>query len=79
MVAFANSLKEDARTTISTLTSACINTKIITGDNIFLGIQTALHTGMVPEGGRVCVLQGSHYDADTGRMEATLLSRGGEG
>lgn len=63
VVTFVNSLKEDAHVTVNTLTEAQINTKIITGDNIFLGIQTAILTGMLPEGSRVAVLEGKHYDA----------------
>lgn len=47
VVTFINELKTDAIETIATLSSAKINTKIITGDNIFLGVQTALSTGMI--------------------------------
>lgn len=56
VVTFANSLKQDARETIQTLTECSINTKIITGDNIFLGIQTAVLAGMIPPDSTVAVL-----------------------
>ena len=48
VVTFVNLIKTDARQTIDTLASCDISTKIITGDNIFLGIQTAFMTGMLP-------------------------------
>jgi P-type E1-E2 ATPase len=48
VVTFVNQLKADAKPTISNLVECDINTKIITGDNIFLGIQTALMIGMIP-------------------------------
>lgn len=62
VVTFVNLLKEDARETIQTLTECCINTKIITGDNIFLGIQTAILTGMIPPSATVAVLEGKRYE-----------------
>ena len=48
VVTFINLIKTDARETVDTLTNCDISTKIITGDNIFLGIQTAFMTGMLP-------------------------------
>lgn len=58
VVAFNNQLKEDAVETIKTLTECGINTKIITGDNIFLGVQTAFLTGMIEKQMRVIVVEG---------------------
>ncbi len=48
VVTFTNPLKQDARETIQNLSQSEITTKIITGDNIFLGVQTAMMTGMIP-------------------------------
>lgn len=59
VVTFVNLLKDDAQSTIRTLTECEINTKIITGDNIFLGVQTALLTGMIPVNTRIMVLEGA--------------------
>jgi P-type E1-E2 ATPase len=56
VVTFINQLKEDAKETISALTAAHINTKIITGDNIFLGIQTALLAGIIKPTSKIIVL-----------------------
>ena len=56
VVTFVNRLKEDAVRTIATLTEAGIAAKIITGDNIFLGVQTAFETGMIAADRRVVVL-----------------------
>lgn len=47
VVTFNNQLKDDSYSTIQTLAAAGINTKIITGDNIYLGVQTAFATGMI--------------------------------
>ena len=56
VVTFINLVKTDARQTIDILAACNISTKIITGDNIFLGIQTAFMTGMIPENASVAVL-----------------------
>jgi len=63
VVTFVNLLKDDAKSTITTLTEAEINTKIITGDNIFLGIQTAIFTGMIEQNDKVIVIEGRNYDS----------------
>ncbi len=62
---FVNQLKADARSTISTLAECSINTKIITGDNIFLGVQTAMMVGMIPEHSKITVLEGKKYSKAT--------------
>lgn len=56
VVTFVNQLKSDAVSTISTLAECDINTKIITGDNIFLGVQTAIMIGMIPLQAKVTVI-----------------------
>lgn len=56
VVTFVNLVKTDARQTIDILTDCGISTKIITGDNIFLGIQTAFMTGMLPQNASVGVV-----------------------
>lgn len=66
MVTFINQLKHDAVQTISTLGEAEIITKIITGDNIFLGVQTAFMTGMIPGDKKVIVVEGSKYNPSSG-------------
>jgi P-type E1-E2 ATPase len=58
VVTFANHLKSDAKPTINTLTECGINTKIITGDNIFLGVRTAIMVGMIPSKAKVTVIEG---------------------
>lgn len=62
LVTFVNLLKEDACESIATLTNCEIATKIITGDNIFLGIQTAVLVGMIPSTASIAVLEGKKYD-----------------
>lgn len=66
VVTFINQLKHDAVQTISTLGEAEIITKIITGDNIFLGVQTAFMTGMIPGDKKVIVVEGSKYNPSSG-------------
>ena len=56
IVTFANSLKPDAASIISTLQGANIKTKMITGDNIYVAIQTALSLEIVPFGNRIIAL-----------------------
>ena len=56
VVSFVNELKDDAKSTLKTLTDCDIATKIITGDNIYLAIQTAIETGMIPYKSAVAVL-----------------------
>jgi magnesium-transporting ATPase (P-type) len=50
------------------LAEAGISTKIITGDNIFLGVQTAFATGMIGQEKRVVVVEGSKYDKDNNTL-----------
>ena len=61
VAAFGNQLKDDAVETITALNECAVNTKIITGDNIFLGVKTAMMTGMIQPGQKVVVLEGSKY------------------
>ena len=56
IVSFVNELKSDSCQTIELLSKNEINTKIITGDNIYLGIQTAIRTGMIPSNAKIVVL-----------------------
>ena len=56
VVTFVNQLKSDAKSTINTLAECDINTKIITGDNIFLGVQTAIMIGMIPPQAKITVI-----------------------
>jgi magnesium-transporting ATPase (P-type) len=58
---------------VRTLTESDIDTKIITGDNIFLGVQTALSTGMISAGAKVVVLEGAKFQGES--VEATELQR----
>lgn len=64
VITFVNLLKSDAKETIDLLTTNEINTKIITGDNIYLGIQTAIETGMIPEQATVAVIEGKRYNLE---------------
>lgn len=75
LVTFINLLKPDAISTLHTLHNADIRTKIITGDNIFLGVQTAFSTGMIRSDQRVVVVEGSKYDPHTRTAELLELTK----
>ena len=77
VVAFNNQLKEDAVETIKTLTDCGINTKIITGDNIFLGVQTAFLTGMVEREKRVVVVEGEKGTDNTQYVTELTMDKNG--
>ena len=79
VVAFVNQLKNDAKSTISTLADCDINTKIITGDNIFLGIQTAIMIGMIPETASITVIEGKSYHKANNSLEVIHLHRNENG
>ena len=64
MVTFVNELKEDAAPTITSLSEALISTKMITGDNVFLGVKTALMVGIVPPHSKVVVVEGKRNSVD---------------
>lgn len=74
-----NQLKDDAVSTIATLSEAGISTKIITGDNIFLGIQTAFTTGMISNDKKIIVVEGSKYNRATKELESLELGRNEDG
>ena len=47
MVAFENKLKHDTNATIKKLLKANIEPKMITGDNIFIAVETGSRAGLV--------------------------------
>ena len=49
MVAFSNSLKKDTISTIRSLKDAQIEVKVVTGDNIYVGVETAMRAGIIGE------------------------------
>jgi P-type E1-E2 ATPase len=59
IVAFENKLKDDAVDTIKRLKEANIQTKMITGDNIFIGIETAMRAGILTREKDIVVIEGA--------------------
>jgi P-type E1-E2 ATPase len=47
LVTFDNKLKDDTIQTITNLREAEIKTKIITGDNIYIAVETAIRSGIL--------------------------------
>ena len=58
LVTFTNQLKSSAPGIIQTLRSIEIDVKMITGDNIYVAVQTAMGVGIVPPGKNVAVVEG---------------------
>jgi P-type E1-E2 ATPase len=58
VVAFENKLKDDTVATLAKLMAAHIEPKIITGDNIFIAVETALRTGILPHNSKVLLFMG---------------------
>lgn len=77
IVSFVNLLKHDAKETIELLSANEINTKIITGDNIYLGVQTAIIVGMIPSNASIAILEGSTLLKD--ELTVKTLTRNSEG
>lgn len=73
VVTFVNHLKSDAKSTISTLTECDINTKVITGDNIFLGVRTTFMAGIIPLKAKVSVIEGKHYNKSNNSVKLLHL------
>jgi magnesium-transporting ATPase (P-type) len=57
-VAFENKLKHDTRQTIDRLVEARIEPKIITGDNIFIAVETGVRAGVISASDQVILLEG---------------------
>jgi magnesium-transporting ATPase (P-type) len=76
VVTFANALKSAAKQTIATLQNADIATKMVTGDSIFVAIQTALTLEMVPLGQRIIALEGARLRLDGG-LSAVAVRKDG--
>ena len=62
LVTFVNKLKSDAHNTIFNLEDSGVNTKMITGDNIFLGIKTAFVAGIIDQNKKIIVVEGHRFD-----------------
>lgn len=58
LVAFENKLKHDTRETIDRLVQAGIEPKIITGDNIFIAVETGVRAGVISAHDQVILLEG---------------------
>lgn len=58
MVAFENKLKDDTRATIDLLVDSDIEPKMITGDNIFIAVETGFRAGILREGESVIMIEG---------------------
>jgi P-type E1-E2 ATPase len=59
LVTFDNRLKDDTVETIQRLVNADIEVKIITGDNIYIAVETAIRTNILHAEEEILVLQGS--------------------
>ena len=56
VVGFENKLKHDTVETIRILMEGGIEPKIITGDNIYIAVETAIRTNILPHGSQIILL-----------------------
>lgn len=61
VVTFSNALKDDTLHTISTLQRCGINTRMITGDNVFVAVEVAFQSGILDQQEPVLVLSGGKF------------------
>ena len=64
VLAFENKVKEEAKETMERLRQSNIETKIITGDNIYIAVETAIRSGILEEGSRVIILEGKEQEPE---------------
>ena len=75
LLVFENKLKEDAVATIEHLNHANISPRIITGDNIYIAIETAMRCGILTRNQDVFVLEGCKQPPElNGVYQADILS-----
>ena len=72
LLLFENKLKHDAVTTIITLQQANIDSCIITGDNIYVAIQTAILCRLISQQQQVVILEGQNQNL---RHDSPLISQ----
>ena len=78
LVAFENKVKDEAKETMEKLRESNIDTKIITGDNIYIAVETALRSGILEEDQKVLLLEGkkqNSYKEGKKVYEGTVLSK----
>lgn len=67
LVTFENKLKAETKEAIDKLSNSKIQTKIITGDNIYIAIETAYRSGILPNrplDNKVIVIKGKKQKDD---------------
>jgi magnesium-transporting ATPase (P-type) len=74
VVAFENKLKPDTVETIKILMDAKIEPKIITGDNIFIAVETALRTNILPHGSKIILLEGRKQKSLPDKYNGIILT-----
>ena len=75
-MAFENKVKEEAGETMQRLRESNIDTKIITGDNIYIAVETAFRSGILRDNERVILLEGkkqSRYQEGRREYEGVAL------
>lgn len=72
MLVFENKLKPDASETITRLSLADIRSRMITGDNIYIAIETAMRCGILERREEVIVLEGNRQQLSPDVAEADV-------
>lgn len=81
LLAFENKVKEEANDTFQRMKESNIECKMITGDNIFIAIETAVRCGLAEGKGKFLMLEGKRQEqVGTGKrnFRAKLLEGSGE-
>ena len=56
LIAFENKVKEEVGETMEKLSASNIDKKIITGDNIYIAVETAMRCGIIGKDEKVMIL-----------------------
>ena len=78
LVAFENKVKEEAKEAMERLRDSNIETKIITGDNIYIAVETAFRSGILQDDQKVLLLEGKKqegYKEGKREYEGIVLSK----
>lgn len=64
LLAFQNKIKDEAKETMERLKESSIKAKMITGDNIYIAIDTAIKSGILEKNKKVVILEGKNQRSE---------------
>lgn len=72
---FENKLKDDSAETIELLREGGIDSRMITGDNIYIAIETAMRCNILRRGEEVSVIEGKEQKLEPSRSVVEQILR----